>query len=244
MLNTKCKGSTITSCLEMIVTFAVTMRLSIIIVLVLLAVSCRAQTSMPQPQNDSLMYNFIELNGVVMSADSLQYVPYCSVTSARGVSTYASDMGVFSIVVQKGDTLHFTSPGYRTIDYAIAENLAGLRYSIIQLMVQDTFFLAETILRPAPTREKFDYAFKYWEIPDDRYELARKNTEEQAMRILSSQLKRDGRENQEAYKRMLIDRQSWVGQQPPQRIFSPLAWADFIAAWKRGDFKKRSKKRP
>ena len=30
---------------------------------------------------------------------------------------------------------------------------------------------------------------------------------------------------------------SYMGQNPPQNIFNPLAWADFIQAWKRGDFK-------
>jgi hypothetical protein len=28
-----------------------------------------------------------------------------------------------------------------------------------------------------------------------------------------------------------------AGQLPPQNIFNPLAWAEFIKSWKRGDFK-------
>jgi hypothetical protein len=30
-----------------------------------------------------------------------------------------------------------------------------------------------------------------------------------------------------------------AGQLPPQNIFNPLAWAEFIKAWKRGDFKSK-----
>jgi hypothetical protein len=208
-----------------------------LLLMLLGSVNIFAQTS------NSIGDKYIELNGVIMTADSLGYVPYASITSSRGLSSFASDMGVFSMVVEKGDTLHFNSPGFREVDYIISPTLQGVRYSILQLMVQDTFFLAETIFGPAPTKEEFDYAFKYWPIPDDKYEIARKNTEEQTMRILRDNMKKDGRENQEEYKRQLIERGTWVGQMPSQRIFSPLAWADFMTAWKRGDFKKRKVKK-
>ncbi|MFM2386724.1 MAG: hypothetical protein RL660_1481 [Bacteroidota bacterium] len=222
------------------------MRSLVVITLCLIASHVKGQTASTNQatsQDSLLQRNFVELNGVVMTADSLQYVPFANISSAKGYSTYASDMGVFSIVVPKGDTLSFSSPGYTTVQYTISPTLAGTRYSIIQLMVQDTFFLAETILRPAPTKEQFDYAFKYWEIPDDKYELARKNTEEATMRILRDNMPLDGREHQEQLKRMMMERKSWEGSIPPQRIFSPLAWADFISAWKRGDFKRKTKKK-
>ena len=31
----------------------------------------------------------------------------------------------------------------------------------------------------------------------------------------------------------------YAGQVPPQNIFNPAAWGEFIKAWKRGDFKKK-----
>jgi hypothetical protein len=33
---------------------------------------------------------------------------------------------------------------------------------------------------------------------------------------------------------------SYAGQNPPQNIFNPAAWAEFIQAWKRGDFKRKN----
>jgi hypothetical protein len=204
---------------------------------VIVALQSLAQT------NSTIGDKYIELNGVIMTADSLSYVPYAAITSTRGLSSFASDMGVFSMVVEKGDTLHFNSPGFRQVDYIISPTLQGMRYSILQLMVQDTFYLPETIFGPAPTKEEFDYAFKYWPIPDDKYEIARKNTEEQTLRILRDNMKKDGRENQAEYQRQLIERGSWTGMMPGQRIFSPIAWADFINAWQRGDFKKRKIKK-
>ena len=31
----------------------------------------------------------------------------------------------------------------------------------------------------------------------------------------------------------------YAGQIPPMNIFNPFAWAEFVKAWKRGDFKKK-----
>ena len=35
-------------------------------------------------------------------------------------------------------------------------------------------------------------------------------------------------------------RASYAGQVPPQNLFNPAAWAEFIKAWKRGDYKRKS----
>jgi D-alanyl-lipoteichoic acid acyltransferase DltB (MBOAT superfamily) len=182
----------------------------------------------------------VELSGVIMSADSLGYLPYVSISvlnQDRG--TIASNLGVFTLIAYTGDTLEFSSIGYRNKKYIIPKNLAENRYSIIQLMVQDTFFLPETIIRPGPSKDRFDYAFKYWEIPDDKFETARKNTDKQYLALLSKGLARDGHESQNIAINNIIDRTNWQGQRPPQNIFSPLAWSDFIKAWKRGDFRRK-----
>ncbi|HXD78891.1 MAG TPA: hypothetical protein VN616_13835, partial [Puia sp.] len=39
------------------------------------------------------------------------------------------------------------------------------------------------------------------------------------------------------YLRQSAQRYYYQGQAPPQNILNPLAWADFIQAWKRGDFR-------
>jgi hypothetical protein len=190
----------------------------------------------------SVSNNIVELTGVVMTADSLRFIPFASVNiKGKNQGTYSSDMGVFSLIAQKGDTLLFTSIGYRDKSYVIPTTLADRRYSIIQLMVQDTFYLPETIIRPGPSKARFDYAFKYWQIPDDKFEIARKNTEQNTLRVTSLALANDGRENQGNYQRIAAFRNTYVNQRPPQNIFSPLAWVDFFNAWKRGDFKRKYK---
>ncbi len=182
----------------------------------------------------------VELTGVVMSADSLRYLPYVTVsTPSRRNGTVTTEQGVFTLIVEKGDTLEFSSIGYRKKRYVIPKELTSSRYSIIQLMTQDTFYLSTTIIRPRISKEEFDRAFKTEEIPDDKYETARKNTEFQTMRMLLAILPHDGKENQHIYQTQQAQRNYWAGQQPPMTIFSPLAWMEFFNAWKRGDFKRK-----
>ncbi len=175
-----------------------------------------------------------------MSADSLRYLPFVTVTiPSRDQGTMSSEKGVFSLIAQKGDTLEFTSMGYRKKRYIIPKELSSNRYSVIQLMTQDTFYLPVTIIRPQLSKSQFEQAFKTWDIPDDKYETARKNTEFQTMRMLVFNLAKDGRENQHAYQNIQAQRNYWAGGQPPMTIFSPLAWMDFFKAWKRGDFRRK-----
>jgi hypothetical protein len=184
--------------------------------------------------------NIIQINGVTMTADSLRAVPGVTVlvkSKNRGVES--SYMGVFSIVAYKGDTLQFTALGFRQREYAIPRDIKGHYFSLIQLMVQDTFYLPETIIRAVPTKEQFEYAFRYLGVPDDPLERARRNTDALTLRALAYALPRDGRESQAMYQQLQSRQAVYYGQQQPMNIFNPLAWGEFFEAWKRGDFRKK-----
>ncbi len=186
------------------------------------------------------MENLVQINGVTMSSDSLRAIPNVTVVvrnQNRGVES--SSRGVFSIIARKGDTLDFHCLGFREQYAVIPEEISGQYFSMIQLMVQDTFYLPETIIRPFPSREEFHYAFKYWDIPDDQYEMARKNTNELILRALAYSLPRDGRESQATYQQGMSQQAIYYGQQKPMSLFSPLAWAEFYEAWKRGDYRRK-----
>lgn len=175
-----------------------------------------------------------------MTADSLQAIPRASVIvedKLRG--TFTNDQGVFSIVVLKGDLIRFSSIGFKDREITIPTNLQGNQYSVIQLMVSDTAYLPATILRPRPTRAQFERDFVNTDVPADQIEIARENTNEATRRALIAALPADGREAVAAQMRQQATKYSYMGQVPPQNIFNPIAWAEFIQAWKRGDFKRK-----
>lgn len=195
--------------------------------------TARAQNN---PPKDSV----VQLFGVVMTADSLVGVPNASViVVGKGRGTITTYDGVFSIAVLKGDKITFSSIGYkdRTID--IPMNLTDNQYSVIQLMVNDTTYLPATILKPRPSREQFDRDFANARVPDDAYEIARQNNDEAKRRILIASLPADGREAVNYQLRQQANKAYYAGQLAPMNILNPVAWADFIKAWKRGDFKKK-----
>ena len=183
----------------------------------------------------------VQLYGVVMTADSLRALPSVSImVKGRNQGTISSEQGVFSIPVLRGDVIEFTSVGYKPKLYTIPKNLDGNQQSVIQLMVEDTVYLPVTIITKRPTREEFERDFVTTKVPDDDQEIARQNLSEKNLRALMAAYPRDGREATNYYLKQNAQKYYSSGQLPPQNIFNPLAWAEFIKAWKRGDFKNKS----
>jgi len=191
-------------------------------------------------QQKSTADSVVQLYGVVMTADSLQGIPSCSViVLGKGRGTITSYDGVFSIVVMKGDMITFSSVGFKDKTIEIPRNLSDNQYSVIQLLVSDTAYLPATILKPRPTREQFERDFVNTTVPDDLYETARKNTDEAQRRMILANLPADGKEAVNFQLRAQANKAYYSGQLPPMNIFNPAAWADFVSSWKRGDFKRK-----
>ncbi len=197
-----------------------------------------ALTYKSQAQFEHIKDSVVELYGLVMTADSLKGIPAVSVVvKGTGRGTYTNDQGVFDIVVLKGDKVEFTSIGYKPKVIEVPRDMEGNQYSILQLLVVDTAYLPATIIRPKPTREQFDRDFVNTRIPDDNLEIARKNNNDATRRILARTLPRDGSEAGNYALKQNAQKYYYAGQAPPIGLLNPLAWAQFIQAWKRGDFK-------
>lgn len=201
--------------------------------LILLSQTARAQF---ETSRDSV----VQLYGVIMTADSLVGIPAVSVmVKGQNRGTVSNAQGVFSIVVLKGDQVEFTHVTYKPKTISIPRNLEGNQYSVVQLMVIDTVYLPATIIRPRPTPEQFARDFIKNKVPDDDIEIARKNTNAAARKIWMRTIPGDGGEASRIQLNKIATRATYQGQAPPQNIFNPAAWAEFIQAWKRGDFKNK-----
>jgi hypothetical protein len=191
-------------------------------------------------QFETFKDSVVQLYGIVMTADSLKGLESVSVViKGQNRGTVTNSKGVFSIVVLKGDQVEFTSIGYKPKTSQIPENLDGNQHSVIQLMVNDTVYLPATIIKARPTRAQFERDFLNAQVPDDYITIARKNNNEATRRLLVANLPTDGREASSQYLRQASNKAYYSGQAPPMNIFNPFAWAEFIKAWKRGDYKRK-----
>lgn len=193
------------------------------------------------------VYNdLVQFSGVVVTADSLRPVPFANIAVAKtGRGTTSDYWGFFSIVVHKKDIIAFSAVGYKTGTFRIPDTLSENRYSLIQVMASDTIMLTETVIYPWPSKAQFRHAFLTLDIPDDDIEIARRNLAYMEMREIYGRNYDPERygftpgQSYRSYMSSKTDKLYYNGQIMPNNLMNPLAWAKFIKAWKRGDFKKK-----
>lgn len=191
-------------------------------------------------QFETVRDSVVQLYGIVMTADSLVGIPAVSV-SLKGTTrgTVTNNQGVFSIVALKGDVVEFTHVSFKPKTIRIPRDIEGNQYNIVQLLVEDTFYLPATIIKPRPSPEQFARDFVNAKVPDDDIEIARQNNDAAKRRILMRTTPSDGGGAAALQFRNIANRAVYQGQVPPMNIFNPAAWSEFIKSWKRGDFKSK-----
>ncbi len=192
-----------------------------------------------QEENEDL----IQFSGVAVTADSLLPVPFATVMIKNtSYGTTTDFYGYFSFVARKGDTLQFSSVGYQKSDYVIPDSLKGNRYSLIHTMLRDTVNLETVNIYPWPTADQFKQAFLNLDIPDDNLEIARKNLNPDLMAERVAVMPMDGSMNFKFQNQQRSNQLYYAGQSRMNNLsnlLNPIAWAKFIEAWKRGDFKRK-----
>ncbi len=189
--------------------------------------------------NDLVQFSGMVLDG---TTSELMPVPYTNILiKDKGRGTYSDFTGFFSIVVEKGDVIEFSAVGYKTVEYTIPKNLPDSRYSLVQLMSQDTMNLPETVVFPWPSKEHFKLEFLAMDVTSEMEQRALRNVANETLERMRSTVPSDGREHANYYLRQQARSYYYIGQQPPMNIYNPIAWKQFFDAWKAGDFKKKNK---
>lgn len=189
--------------------------------------------------------NLIQFSGMVLDGSNAELfpVPYTNVyIKGKGRGTYSDFKGFFSIVVEKGDSVGFSAVGYQTIEIEIPDSLTDNRYSLIQLMSQDTINLPETIVFPWPSKEHFKLEFLAMDVTKEMQEKAIENLAQESLERGRELVTLDGNEHADFYLRQQSKQYYYIGQTPPMNIYNPIAWKKFFDSWKNGDFKKKKKK--
>ena len=182
----------------------------------------------------------IQFSGVVVTGDSLAAVPFTNVLIKNSYRGTMSDVfGYFSFVAQEGDTLLFSAIGFKRSQYVVPTDLTEKKYSIIHQLESDTILLKEFTVYPWPSREQFDQAFLALDLPDDDYQRSLKNLSPAEMMQRMENLPPDAYESFRYQMAMDQTRLYQQGGMPTVNLFNPIAWAQFLQAWKSGAFKKK-----
>lgn len=191
-----------------------------------------------QEPNDLVQFSGMVLDG---STEQLYPVPYANIlVKDKGRGTYSDFKGFFSIVVEKGDVIVFTAIGYKSVEYKIPADLRDDRYSMVQLMTQDTINLPETVVFPWPSRDHFKLEFLAMDVTPELQQRAAENLAKEALAKMRNDVPRDGIEHANYYLRQQAREYYYIGQAPPMNIFNPIAWKKFFDSWKNGDFKRKN----
>ena len=183
----------------------------------------------------------IQFSGYALTADSLIGVPIVHITILnRGRVAEAGPDGYFSFAAVEGDTLYFTSVGFKPAVYIVPVKLESDKYSVVQPMTRDAKFLPTTYIFPW-RREDFHEVFMETHPPKTDLERAQENLSRERLAAAGVKLEPDGPSAAAQAQRNSSAAKYYYGQVAPQNIFNPLAWAQFIQAWKNGDFKKKEK---
>ncbi|KAF0201469.1 MAG: hypothetical protein FD170_2627 [Bacteroidetes bacterium] len=184
--------------------------------------------------------DLVQFSGMIVASDSLEAVPYVNI-KIKGLNrgTTSDFYGFFSLVARKGDVIQFSAVGFKKGEYLIPDTLRSNRYSLVHIMTNDTILLKETVIYPWPTKEQFRHAFVWNKIPDDDLTIAQRNLDKMEMRERARAMPMDGSMNYRNYMDNQVSKLYYRGQAQPITVFNPFAWAEFIKAWKRGDFKRK-----
>ncbi|MEX0967464.1 MAG: carboxypeptidase-like regulatory domain-containing protein [Bacteroidia bacterium] len=198
--------------------------------------------------------DLVQVSGTVITAEEREAIPYASVrimNTSRG--TISNTDGFFSLPAEAGDTLLFSSVGFKSVQYPVRAN-AQMKHNIEVKLQWDTLQLREALIYPWPTREQFRQAFLALDIPDDEVEIAMRNMDPQLLNYISSNMQMDGSENHLIYMRKMASSYYYFpgtnpytsvgGARVPAALTNPVAWYRLFKALRDGDFKREEEWKP
>lgn len=182
----------------------------------------------------------VQLSGVVVSSDKLEPMPFCSVYNKTTKSGTISDYyGYFSLVARHNDTLIFSYIGYEKNAFIVPDTLKTFSHALIHMMEPDTITAQTVVVYPWPSKEDFARAFIEMKPYDDALRRAQRQlTGEKLQRIALNMPSDAGLTyswQRQQHLNMLYDQ----AIRPVSNLLNPIAWAQFIQAWKNGDFKRK-----
>lgn len=179
--------------------------------------------------------NVVQLTGVVFGSDSTQVIPGVHVyTPKGGRGTTTNPYGFFSLAVLEGDSIVFSSVGYKRASYIVPEHREDNSIRVLVTLEEDITYLEELEVFPYPSEAVFKAAVLAVELPDQRdYDNLQRLLNSDVLREAYWELPASANMNH----RFFMQQQQAAIQnrfQPPANpLLNPFAWRDFIRSLKK-----------
>ena len=210
------------------------MKKSLAVILVFISMTIYSQD---KPAQNVVPDKYIQVSGVVLD-DSLQPLPFVSIMLKGTRSGTVSDFyGFFTVVARAGDEMQFFSINHKSKSYNLADTLTGRHYSIIQILSKDTVQLPVVNVFPWPSKEQFKRAILNLDLTDTDIERAYKNMDNEDVRASIKGGSMDAASNYRYRMQQQYTKLYQAGQYPSVSLLNPVAWAQFIDAWRKGKLK-------
>lgn len=182
----------------------------------------------------------IQLSGLVLGEDSTYALPGVNVyvpTAGRGTST--NRYGYFSMPVLPGDSVVFSTVGFKRQYFLVPENRVESMTVIVELLTDTTYLPAITVF-PYPSEEVFKEALLALNLPDeDQYANMRGNLADDLLARMVQSMPMDGSMNHRYFMEQQFNQTQYRAGPRPNPLLNPFAWGEFIKSIKRGDFKRK-----
>ena len=188
----------------------------------------------------------VQFSGMIRNATADNVVPYVTIRNLSfNKNLYSSNhQGYFSFVAHPGDTIYFTSLGYKPVTLVIPMQVEDNKYTATVKMETEFVELEAVYPFPWASIDEFNIAFISLEIADDNVVVAQKNLSPESLAALAAIMPMDGNEM-----RTFNTNQNHIGlsnkavnQRMANPLLSPFAWGNFIRQISEGS-KSRSRNR-
>lgn len=176
-----------------------------------------------------------QINGIISNetGDPLQYVQVISMQLQ--LASLSDDNGVYTITTTPGDTLIFSSMGYKKFFYQVPASAEKEWFAKDIVLESDTIQIREVVVMPWGTYEEFKEAVLAYIPHDPKAEAA-----EQNLALVQEQINQSVSPYPApgvSYRHMMsrhIERLMTYNQLPVNNLLNPFAWAKFMEAVREG----------
>lgn len=176
----------------------------------------------------------VQLTGVIFTPDSSSVIPGVHVYVPKaGRGTTTNPYGYFSMPVLEGDSVIFSSVGFKRQYYIVPEHKDDNSLKLIFTMEEDVTLLSEVEVFPYPTEEMFKAAILSMELPNQR-NYNNLNEWISADYMKSSYMPMTPDVAKRKYYEQMQGRQYQDNYMlPANNLLNPYSWASFIRSLKK-----------